>query len=698
MGCALALCAVLLAGGDHGSCFSFAGLLAGPGLPRPNLRGNMRALASPSLPSAPGWKRALLAGPSSVFEALPPSPWILSRAAASLACAVALRRCFKGVLVRREAYGGVRGSGYSPTMTAERHAAAREEKRNKEASQFFLHQRRIVKLGTTPRDDTFWRKQEQLLFQMAKPTQGINFDAYDQVPVKRRGGQGLERPMQDFQECCDVYALDETLAANIQKCGYSKPTPVQKHAMPAALMGTDVMVSAQTGSGKTAAFLVPVIHTMLHAGIDEETVEGPVNPSTVILAPTRELCQQIAIEAEKLCFRSPVRIAALYGGADAVPQLKQMAPGCDMVIATPGRLEDFLGRGIITMGEVKHLVLDEADRMLDMGFEPQIRSIIQEHGMPRPGKDKGCRQTMMFSATFPKEIQELALDFLEPTYLWIGVGKVGKATTAVDQCFEDVGEMDDEEKFEQLLRTIQQVDEKDGNGKTIVFANSKNTVDDLAWRLCNARVRAVQIHGGLTQTVRDRALMDLRSDRVSILVATDVAARGLDLPGIDHVINYELPRNAEDYVHRVGRTGRIGNTGLATSFVTEFEPALREIVWAIKDHIEEHGSDAGVEPVPQWLETKVLRNRGGPPIARYNKTIERSLRSGDGGGGQRGPYLRQGPSGAYGRATSVREGPGGVYRGRGGGRSRSAPPGRSSRGDDDDVPAWARGLPARRRY
>ncbi|CAJ1427256.1 unnamed protein product, partial [Effrenium voratum] len=371
-------------------------------------------------------------------------------------------------------------------------------------------------------------------------------------------------------QACEKYSLPDELTANIERCGYDIPTPVQKHSIPAVLEGTDVLVTAQTGSGKTAAFLVPIITAALQAG-RKPVQEGAVCPTSVVLSPTRELCQQITNEAERLTFRSGARVAAVYGGADAIPQMRKFAAGVEVVVCTPGRLEDFLVRGVMSMEEadrferrVKFLALDEADRMLDMGFEPQIRNIIENHGMP-PAKD---RQTMprackpMFSATFPKEIQSLASDFMHTGHHSISVGRVGATTSSIEQRFENMAYGD---KMEQLLESLRKVQGQDGEpAKTIVFANSKSMngqpsqlrcaeVDYIYESLREARVRCTSMHGGVNQAQRDRALQSLKSGqahawalraerrRKRVLVATDVAARGLDLPGIDHVVNYDLP-------------------------------------------------------------------------------------------------------------------------------------------------------------
>jgi len=320
------------------------------------------------------------------------------------------------------------------------------------------------------------------------------------------------------------------------------------------------------------------------------------------MAPTRELCQQIAEEARKLTFKTTAKVCAIYGGAPAEPQLKQLAEGPEIIVCTPGRMVDFIKRGVISVENVKFLALDEADRMLDMGFEPQIREIIDDFGMPEPGE--GGRQTIMFSATFPEDMQNMALDFLDPVYMQINVGRVGVAAADVEQRFEDIG-WDD--KFQALLPALTSVTGDDGPAKTIVFANTKVTVDNIVNHINRqSDVRAIGMHGDKMQRDRDMAIAQLKSGRCSVLVATEVAARGLDLPGIDHVINFDMPSNADDYVHRIGRTGRIGNKGVATSFVGDREPGLSGIVGALSEQAEK---DPEATQVPQWLEDKAYSYR-----------------------------------------------------------------------------------------
>jgi len=306
------------------------------------------------------------------------------------------------------------------------------------------------------------------------------------------------------------------------------------------------------------------------------------------------LCQQLATEAKRLCFRTFIRVASVYGGAPQKQQLDELAEGGHLLIATPGRLDDFLKRGLVTMEDVEFLAVDEADRMLDMGFEPQIRSIIDDHGMPEPGIDGEGRRTMMFSATFPQEMQDMALDFLHPSYLWIGVGRIGEMVSSVEQRFEEVGLGD---RQQTLVKVLQSEQSDDGMLKTIVFANMKRTVDDLSYYLQKTGIKAAPIHGGLTQAQRDGAISALKTGRVSVLVATDVAARGLDIPGVDHVVNFDLPANGEDYTHRIGRTGRIGNKGVATTFVGSNETGLKSIVQSLK---KAQQADDTIE-IPDWL-------------------------------------------------------------------------------------------------
>lgn len=507
-----------------------------------------------------------------------------------------------GGVTKRLAFGGPSyssgGGGRGGYVDPER---AKQKAERDTAMYQSYRDRLVVNGGAPPRDEYFWKREEKEVFGGLKMTSGIDFSKYASVEVDRTGGLGEEEPVESFKQLIEVYSVPEGLVANIDRCGYNVPTPVQKHSMPASMLGTDVMVAAQTGSGKTAAFLVPLITRVINAGI-KPLEKGPCKPIGIVLAPTRELCVQIAVEARKLTFRTDIRVVSIYGGADTTSQLRSMAEGAQLTIATPGRLEDFLQRGVIRMDDVRYLVVDEADRMLDMGFEPAIRSIIEKYGMPPPGRDEESRQTMMFSATFPKEMQDMALDFLDPTYMWIGVGRVGAANESVEQRFEDCGTFGEREKMNLLMKKLPEV--KDASGdmtRTVVFCNTKSGADNIVFQLKDKGIKSMAVHGGLSQWDRERAIAEFRDGKIRTLVATDVAARGLDLPNVGHVVNFDMPGSAEDYVHRIGRTGRIGNKGISTSFVSEGDGSVKDVVQALVDS-KAH--------VPAWLEEASRRSGG----------------------------------------------------------------------------------------
>jgi len=413
--------------------------------------------------------------------------------------------------------------------------------------------------GVPPRKAARRLDEEEMdLFRDHTGAVGINFDKYDHIPVERIGEAVDDVPtISSFQDIFTIFKMPSFVERNVGLLKYHKPTPVQKFALPLGLCGRDLMVCAQTGSGKTATFIVPIVGILDQASAIEnlmKTYEGPAAPKAVILAPTRELCTQITQEALKFCHRSAFKVVQIYGGVEARPQLTLLSRGCDILTATPGRLIDFIDRGVISMAKVQILVLDEADRMLDMGFEPQIRNIVQGRDMPQQ------RQTMLFSATFPKEIQHLAMDFLF-NYVWVAVGQVGGAAESVKQNFVQATP-----DTKQHLLTTALSGEGVKEVQTLVFVARKRTASFLCNFLCRNKIPAAEIHGDLSQTERERALAMFRAKQIRILVATDVAARGLDIPAVGHVINFDLPSGIDDYVHRIGRTGRIGNTGIATSF------------------------------------------------------------------------------------------------------------------------------------
>lgn len=421
---------------------------------------------------------------------------------------------------------------------------------------------------------------------------GINFDNYDDIPVEA-SGDGVPEPIDSFT----APPLEELLLENIKSARFTKPTPVQKYSVPIVAEGRDLMACAQTGSGKTGGFLFPILSQSFHNGpspIPEATSQfsrRKAYPTALVLAPTRELVSQIYDEAKKFTYRSWVRPCVVYGGADIRTQLSEIERGCDLLVATPGRLNDLLERGRISLQNIKYLVLDEADRMLDMGFEPQIRHIVQECDMP-PVEN---RQTLMFSATFPTDIQMLARDFLKD-YIFLSVGKVGSTSENITQ---KVVYVEDDEKSSVLLDILA----ADENGLTLIFVETKRMADTLSDYLITQNFPATSIHGDRSQQERERALEYFRSGKAPILVATAVAARGLDIPNVTHVINYDLPTDIDDYVHRIGRTGRAGNVGVATAF---FNRGNRNVV---KDLIEIL-TEANQE-VPQFLNTIARESSSG---------------------------------------------------------------------------------------
>lgn len=372
----------------------------------------------------------------------------------------------------------------------------------------------------------------------------------------------------------------------------------------------------------------------------------------MILAPTRELVSQIHDEARKFAYRSWVRPAVVYGGADISTQLRQIERGCDLLSATPGRLVDLIERGRISLANIRYLVLDEADRMLDMGFEHQIRRIVQGEDMPGIHE----RQTLMFSATFPRDIQILAKDFLKD-YVFLSVGRVGSTSENITQKIEYV---EDHDKRSVLLDILAM---EPLGGLTLVFVETKRMADILCDYLIANHHSATSIHGDRTQREREMALQNFRQGRTPIMVATAVAARGLDIPNVTHVINYDLPSDIDDYVHRIGRTGRAGNTGSSTAF---FNRGNKNIVRDLIELLREANQE-----IPGWLETIVHENAFG----NGNGYRGRGGGRGRGRGGASRDYRSSSNSGGYGGGG--RGGGGGGYGGPqyGGGGGYSSNPG-----------------------
>uniref|UniRef100_A0A8D2PWZ0 RNA helicase n=1 Tax=Zosterops lateralis melanops TaxID=1220523 RepID=A0A8D2PWZ0_ZOSLA len=485
---------------------------------------------------------------------------------------------------------------------------------------------------------------------------GINFEKYDDIPVEATGSNCPPH----IESFSDV-DMGEIIMGNIELTRYTRPTPVQKHAIPIIKEKRDLMACAQTGSGKTAAFLLPILSQIYADGPGDALRAMKENgrygrrkqyPISLVLAPTRELAVQIYEEARKFAYRSRVRPCVVYGGADIGQQIRDLERGCHLLVATPGRLVDMMERGKIGLDFCKYLVLDEADRMLDMGFEPQIRRIVEQDTMP----PKGVRHTMMFSATFPKEIQMLARDFLDE-YIFLAVGRVGSTSENITQKVVWVEEPDKRSFLLDLLNATGK------DSLTLVFVETKKGADALEDFLYHEGYACTSIHGDRSQRDREEALHQFRSGKSPILVATAVAARGLDISNVKHVINFDLPSDIEEYVHRIGRTGRVGNLGLATSFFNErninitkdlldlLVEAKQEVPsWLENMAYEQHHKGGGSQVCFGARDYRTSSGFGSSSSSSSRSTSSRSGGSGSrgfGGGGYGGFYNSDGYGGNY---------------------------------------------------
>ncbi|XP_023144473.2 probable ATP-dependent RNA helicase DDX17 isoform X2 [Amphiprion ocellaris] len=361
-------------------------------------------------------------------------------------------------------------------------------------------------------------------------------------------GSGCPKPVTNFHQAqFPQYVIDVLMQQN-----FKEPTAIQAQGFPLALSGRDMVGIAQTGSGKTLSYLLPAIVHINH----QPYLERGDGPICLVLAPTRELAQQVQQVAYDYGKSSRIKSTCVYGGAPKGPQIRDLERGVEICIATPGRLIDFLEAGKTNLRRCTYLVLDEADRMLDMGFEPQIRKIVDQI---RPD-----RQTLMWSATWPKEVRQLAEDFLKD-YVQINVGALELSANhnilqIVDVCMES-------EKDNKLIQLMEEIMAEKEN-KTIIFVETKKRCDDLTRRMRRDGWPAMCIHGDKSQPERDWVLSEFRSGKAPILIATDVASRGLDVEDVKFVINYDYPNSSEDYIHRIGRTARSTNKGTAYTFFT----------------------------------------------------------------------------------------------------------------------------------
>lgn len=380
-------------------------------------------------------------------------------------------------------------------------------------------------------------------------------------------GKAIPKPVMSFRTSpFPDYVLD-----TINACGFQDPTPIQSQGWPMALSGRDVVGIAATGSGKTLAFLLPAI---VHINAQEYLKPGD-GPIVIVIAPTRELANQIYGECHKFGKSSNIKITCVYGGVPKHKQARDLRDGVEIVICTPGRMIDFLSSGTTNLRRVTYLVMDEADRMLDMGFEPQIRKIVSQI---RPD-----RQTLMWSATWPKSVQGLARDFLKD-YIQVVIG--GHELSASKNVTQTVMVVEEHDKWSRLKEILRGV--RDGE-RTIIFCETKRGCNDVTSRLRRDGFPALAIHGDKQQQERDHVIREFKNGRSWLMVATDVASRGLDVPNVKFVVNYDMPNNGvEDYIHRIGRAGRKTkegyNKGSSFTFFTSKNARLaRDLLAILKD-------------------------------------------------------------------------------------------------------------------
>jgi superfamily II DNA/RNA helicase len=415
----------------------------------------------------------------------------------------------------------------------------------------------------------------------------------------------------------DLGLSDELLKA-VNDSGYNEPTPIQRQAIPSVLMGRDLIGIAQTGTGKTASFVLPMIDILAHGRSRARM------PRSLILEPTRELAAQVAENFDKYGKYHKLSMALLIGGVSMGDQQKALAKGVDVLIATPGRLMDLFGRGNILLTGCELLVIDEADRMLDMGFIPDIEEICTK--LPKK------RQTLLFSATMPAPIKKLADKFLtEPKS--VEVSRPASSNLLIEQRLVETSSRGKRDTLEKLLRA-------DDVATAIIFANRKTTVRDLATYLKRDGFRVGQIHGDMEQPERLRELDRFKAGEINILVASDVAARGLDIKGVSHVFNHDVPWHPDDYVHRIGRTGRAGASGKAFTLVTsEDAEAIANIekltggkierVGAAKVAVSEPTDEPAPEPKREERKARPERARRGRPAptrAEHSPRLEQAPR------------------------------------------------------------------------
>jgi ATP-dependent RNA helicase RhlE len=380
----------------------------------------------------------------------------------------------------------------------------------------------------------------------------------------------------------DSLGLSDALLKAVSKKGYTTPSPIQEKCIPIVLQGKDVLASAQTGTGKTAGFTLPLLHLLT-----KQEQQGRRKIRSLVLTPTRELAAQILENVREYSVFLDIKSTVIFGGVNQNPQVKTLKNGIDVLIATPGRLLDLHQQGFVSLRDVEILVLDEADRMLDMGFLRDIKRILAL----MPSK----RQNLLFSATFSKDIKKLAGSFLDHPVLI----EASPENTTAEKVNQKIYHVDKVKKRAIIIKLI-----KDGDWQQVlVFTRTKHGANNLCKKMLAQNVSAAAIHGNKTQGARTKALAGFKEGSIRVLVATDIAARGLDIPLLPHVVNFELPNIPEDYVHRIGRTGRAGANGIAISLVSHDEAAyLRDIEKLLKQSLPTgviEGFEQGSAPPPE---------------------------------------------------------------------------------------------------
>jgi ATP-dependent RNA helicase RhlE len=382
--------------------------------------------------------------------------------------------------------------------------------------------------------------------------------ASQRKPASRKAVEVPKEPSSDSSLLAfDDLGLMPQLLDAVRDAGYTSPTPIQQQAIPPALKGRDLIGLAQTGTGKTAGFTLPIIQRLLEEG-HGHIQAGAHRVRVLVLTPTRELCVQVEESFRKYGKHTGLRVAAVFGGVGVEPQTKELRQGVDVIVATPGRLLDHMERQNVAFDDLEVLVLDEADRMLDMGFAPQLNRIVAD--VPR------FRQTLLFSATMPPEVEALARKYLRKP-LVIQVGRRSSAASTVTHAVYPVPRDRKTDLLAELLK-------EKGMDSVLIFSRTKHGADKVVRHLESKGISATAMHADKSQGERMRALEDFKSGKVRVLVATDIAQRGLDVSGISHVINYDVPQQPEDYVHRIGRTGRAASTGDAFTFMAPDEIAM----------------------------------------------------------------------------------------------------------------------------